>query len=176
MRHRNLEGFAGVRRAPGVLVAVVAGLLLAVPAGAGAFTATGSARQVDVTGLAPHARASLLNGRGRRVQTGRADSLGGLLFRDVAPAGGYRVRLDPHGARSAPITVHGNAAAPWDPGTYNQTIADDGYQYLTTRDGTKLALTVWPPTKVAGVTTGLPPLPAYAPPYPTLIEYSGYAY
>jgi len=51
-----------------------------------------------------------------------------------------------------------------------------GYQYLTTRDGTKLALKVWPPTQIAGVTPGAISLPLYSPPYPTLIEYAGYGY
>src|SRR4029077_4856902 len=73
------------------------------------------------------------------------------------------------------------SAAPWDPGIYNQTIPSNGYTYLTTRDGTKLAISVHPPTSPAGE-PGLPPSvpipngPAFAPPYPTLIEYSGYGY
>ena len=78
--------------------------------------------------------------------------------------------------------MHTDAAAPWDPSIYNQTISDNGYQYLTTRDGTKLAIDVHPPTDPAGE-PGLPPgtpLPNgptdYLPPYPTLIEYSGYGY
>ncbi len=144
------------------------------------FVAQGSAEQVYVTGLAPSARTSLLSPRGKVLVTQRADSLGGLLFRNVKPGSGYRVRLAPHGAESGPLTVHSDAAAPWDPSVDNQTITDSGYQYLTTRDGTKLAIDVHPPTSPAGL--GLPGvtlpsgLPDYAPPYPTLIEYSGYAY
>jgi predicted acyl esterase len=140
-------------------------------------TATGSAEQVYVTGLAPSAKASLINAKGKTVYTQSADSLGGLLFRLVTPGSGYRVRMYPHGAESGPITVHSDAAAPWDPSVYDQTIKDQGYQYLTTRDGTKLALTVWPPTEIAGVTPGsVGVIPAYQPPYPTLIEYAGYGY
>jgi uncharacterized protein len=140
-------------------------------------TATGSAEQVYVTGLAPSAKASLINAKGKTVYTQSADSLGGLLFRLVTPGSGYRVRMYPHGAESGPITVHSDAAAPWDPNVYHQTIKDQGYQYLTTRDGTKLALTVWPPTEIAGVTPGsVGVIPAYQPPYPTLIEYAGYGY
>ena len=78
--------------------------------------------------------------------------------------------------------MHTDAAAPWDPSIYKQKISDNGYQYLTTRDGTKLAIDVHPPTDPAGE-PGLPPgtpLPKgptdYTPPYPTLIEYSGYGY
>ena len=43
-----------------------------------------------------------------------------------------------------------DAAAPWDPDIYNQSIPDNGYTYLTTRDGTKLAIDVHPPTSPAG--------------------------
>jgi uncharacterized protein len=155
---------------------------LLIGAGAGAaradtpFSAHGSAEQVYVTGLASGAQMSLVNAGGHTIATQRADSLGGLLFRNVKPGNGYKVRLTPRGAASGPLTVYSNADAPWDPQFYGQSINDHGYQYLTTRDGTKLALTVWPPTGIAGVTTGLPPIPAYSPPFPTVIEYSGYGY
>jgi hypothetical protein len=177
-----VKQFRAVRSRIVVRLAAVAATLAALGVFAGvsaaaSFTATGSAEQVYVTGLAPNAKASLLNAKGKTVYTQKADSLGGLLFRVVRPGSGYRVRLAPHGAKSGPITVHSDAAAPWDPSIYNQTIKDSGYQYLTTRDGTKLALTVWPPTGIAGVTPGaLGVVPAYHPPYPTLIEYAGYGY
>ncbi|MEA2145590.1 MAG: uncharacterized protein QOG59_1177 [Solirubrobacteraceae bacterium] len=130
---------------------------------------------------------SLLTPTGSTLYTQSADSLGGLLFRNVPPGKGYRVALYPSGAASGPITVHSNAAAPWNPGTYNQSIADTGYTYLTTRDGTQLAIDVHPPTSPAGEpgVSSIPlptfprpgvPTPSYTPPYPTLIEYSGYGY
>ncbi|HEX2895889.1 MAG TPA: CocE/NonD family hydrolase [Marmoricola sp.] len=145
------------------------------------FTAHGSARQVYAVGLPAGASATLLDATGQAVKTQQADSLGGLLFREVAPGDGYTVREDATGATSGPVTVHSEAAAPWDPSIYDQTIPDDGYSYLTTRDGTQLALTVHPPTHPAGI-GGLPqgfPVPNgpdYMPPHPTLIEYSGYGY
>ena len=145
------------------------------------FRAVGSAKQVYVTGLAPSAQMSLLTPAGQTLKTQRANSLGGLLFRDVPPAAGYHVRLVSNGQQSGALTVHSETAAPWNPGIYNQSIPDNGYTYLTTRDGTKLAINVHPPTSPAGE-PGLPPGtpipsgPAYAPPYPTLIEYSGYGY
>jgi predicted acyl esterase len=169
------------------------------------FTAHGSAEQVYVTGLAPGERMSLVNPAGTAIVTQPADSLGGLLFRGVQPGSGYRVRAASGGAESAPVTVHSNAAAPWDADVYNQSITDNGYTYLTTRDGTQLAIDVHPPTSPAGepglplglpVPPGLPSLPGaplplppglpgalhshasipFVPPYPTLIEYSGYGY
>jgi predicted acyl esterase len=160
-------------------VAVTVTLGTASADAASRFSTHGSARQVYVTGLAPGASASLRDSSGRTVKTQKADSLGGLLFREVSPGTGYRVASG--GTTSAPVTVHSEAAAPWDPSIYDQQIPSDGYSYLTTRDGTQLALTVHPPTHPAGI-GGLPegfPVPNgpdYAKPYPTLIEYSGYGY
>jgi predicted acyl esterase len=145
------------------------------------FRAVGSVGQVYVTGLAPSAQASLIGPAGKTLATQRANSLGGLLFRNVAPAAGYRVRRVSDGLTSGPLTVRSDQAAPWNPGVYNQSIPSSGYGYLTTRDGTQLAINVHPPTSPAGQ-PGLPPGtpipngPAYMPPYPTLIEYSGYGY
>jgi predicted acyl esterase len=168
-----------------VLVAAVAGTAGGAAAVARASTVTfnahGSAEQVYVVGLAPFARMSLLTPAGRTLYSRRADALGALLFRDVPPGTGYRVRAYPHGPESKPLTVHSDQPAPWDPRIYSQSIPDSGYTYLTTRDGTKLAIDVHPPTSPAGE-PGLPPGfpvpsgPDYAPPYPTLIEYSGYGY
>jgi predicted acyl esterase len=172
-------------------------------AAATTFSAHGSAEQVYVTGLAANERMSLVTPKGKTMYTQQADSLGGLLFRNVPPGSGYRVRSVPNGVQSGPITVHSDAAAPWDPSIYNQSIPDNGYTYLTTRDGTQLAIDVHPPTSPAGepglplglpVPPGLPTLPTlpplplkkshasipgtggWVPPYPTLIEYSGYGY
>jgi predicted acyl esterase len=167
---------------------VVFAVSLVTTASAFAFDAQGSVEQVYVTGLAPNAQMALLNSSGATVYTQNADSLGGLLFRNVTPGKGYRVRLTSSGEESSSITVHSAHAAPWDPSIYNQSIPDNGYTYLTTRDGTQLAIDVHPPTSPAGEPgvpsefhfptfpqPGVPSL-SYTPPYPTLIEYSGYGY
>jgi predicted acyl esterase len=163
-------------------LAAVAVLLVSV-ASASAFGARGSVEQVYVTGLAPSAQMSLLRSNGETVSTQSADPLGGLLFRNVAPGRRYRVRLSSTGEESGPITVHTQAAAPWDPGIYRQSIGDSGYTYLTTRDGTQLAIDVHPPGIPEGVfgSRSAFQLPASATespttPWPTLIEYSGYGY
>lgn len=162
-------------------LAVTAATVLSPPSAraAGGFSAHGSARQVYVVGLTPGASVTLQDASGQAVKTQQANSLGGSLFRNVDPGAGYRVSSG--GTTSPPVSVHSEAAAPWDSNIYNQQIPDDGYSYLTTRDGTQLALTVHPPTHPAGI-GGLPqgfPVPNgpdYTKPYPTLIEYSGYGY
>ncbi len=193
MKRGNGKGGSWLRwrrgiRIGGLATIAVSALWLPGAAGASVFTAQGSAGQVYVTGLPAHAQMSLLSSGGAAVYTQNADSEGGLLFRNVAPGGGYRVRLTSTGETSAPIKVHSDAAAPWDPSIYEQSIPDNGYTYLTTRDGTQLAISVHPPTSPAGE-PGVPslfhfptlpipgvPTPSYTPPYPTLIEYSGYGY
>lgn len=144
-------------------------VLLVASASALAFSTQGSVEQVDVTGLAPGAETSLLL-NGETVSTQSADALGGALFRHVAPGSGYRIRVTAGGEESEPITVHSQASEPWDPSIYNQSIPDSGYGYLTTRDGTKLAIDVHPP--------GVPGFSASGrnAKYPTLIEYAGYGY
>ncbi len=163
--------------------ALVAGLLVAgsaVAAGpADTFTARGSVEQIDVTGVAPNGQLSLLDSKGHVLVKRRANALGGALFRNVEPGTGYHVWDLAKGKDSGPLTVHSQDPSQWNADIYKQSIPDDGYGYLTTRDGTKLAYTVWPPTKPAGQGTPdfqLPAGPDYAPPYPTLIEYSGYGY
>src|SRR5579884_1546721 len=186
-----LQRTGGRRRVPriaraGAIALIATMWLVAVPmtrSGASAstsFTAAGSVQQVDVTGLGGGASASLISPDGTTFATQNADSLGGLLFRNVPPGDGYVVR-DAAGNDSPPLTVHNDNPAPWDPGIYNQAIPDNGYTYLTPRDGTQLAIDVHPPTSPAGE-PGLPSSvqvpngPDYMPPYPTLIEYSGYGY
>ena len=145
---------------------------------AGGFTARGSARQVYAVGLPAHARVTLLGPHGAGLRHQRADRQGGVLFRHVRPGSGYRVREVANGATSGRLTVHTNTAKQWNTGIYGQMMPSDGYGYLTTRDGTKLAYTVHPPTNPAGIAGQPLPLPtgSATPPYPTLIEYSGYGY
>jgi predicted acyl esterase len=167
----------------GLAAALVAGVFATV-AGQAATTpavdAHGSAEQVYVTGAKPGATLALLNAKGKQVATHKVNYLGGALFRGVKPGSGYRVKVLPHGPRSTALTVHTNNPAQWNPAIYSQPIQTDGYGYMTTRDGTKLAYRVWLPTELGGAegTPGLtaPAGPAYSSPYPTLIEYSGYGY
>ncbi len=164
MGERN-RSHVGVRGAPlaGIAIALAALLLTLAPgafAGVSALNARGSAEQVQVTGATPGATVKLLHD-GKAVDKTEAGDLGGVVFRNVERGGGYVVSSG--GTRSAPVRVFSNKSAPPDKSVYDQTIGD-GYGYLTTRDGTKLAINVHLPG------------PAEDGPYPTVIEYSGYGY
>ena len=159
--------------------ALLASLVTSGPVGAdtaSAFEARGSVEQVYATGLPPGAQVSLYDGEGQEVATKNANALGGALFREVAPGGGYRVGLASAGPESPPLQVLTTQSAPPSTAVYEQSIPSSGYGYLTTRDGTKLAINVHPPQDVTKILPGveLPPLPSG--PTPTLIEYSGYGY
>jgi predicted acyl esterase len=147
----------------------------AAPVAEAAIDAHGSAKQVYATGLKPRAQASLVDKAGKTVSKKKVSSLGSLLFRNVKAGTGYRVRVGSE--KSDPLTVISTRAAPPSTDVYNQEIPSSGYGYLTTRDGTKLAINVHPPSDVTNVlpTGPVPPVGADNP-TPTLIEYSGYGY
>jgi predicted acyl esterase len=162
-----------------------AALALLMASGASAaepsFDAHGSVEQVYATGLPAGADVSLLDSTDQVVETRQANDLGGTLFREVQPGDGYRVRLDSTGETSGPLTVLTKQSAPPSTDIYNQSIPSDGYGYMSTRDGTKLAYSVHPPTDVINQLGGdLPPsvtsLILDHVPSPTLVEYSGYGY
>jgi hypothetical protein len=134
----------------------MAAFLLMAPA-AGAFTAHGSVEQVYVTGAHKGARITLLDRKGHRVARHRVGSLGAVVFRDVKPGKGYRIA-----GRAKRLRVLPNRSKPPSRRVYDQRIPTSGYGYLTTRDGTKLAVNVH--------------LPSGPGPYPTLFEYAGYGY
>jgi predicted acyl esterase len=148
--------------APAIAVVLLLAATCASAASAATLTARGSVEQVQVTGAPPEARVLLVDGHGATVDTRRAGSYGGIVFRDVRPGAGYRVRRAGGGAPTRPVTVLPDRSAPPSTGIYRQRIPAKGYGYLTTRDGTKLAINV--------------SLPAGGGPYPTLVEYSGYGY
>jgi len=118
---------------------------------------------------------ALFDRRGREVRIRRADELGGVLFRKLTPGKGYRIGLASKGPQSAPLRVLATRSAPLSTAFYEQPIAASGYQYLTTRDGTRLAIDVHSPDEVAHKVPGIE-LPPTSGPTPTLVEYSGYGY
>ena len=103
-----------------------------------------------------------MNRHGPRVAQLPAGSLGGQVFRGLAPAPGYRMRPAAAVAASHSVTVLPDRSAPPSTRIYGQRIPISGYGYLTTRDATKLAIDV----RLRGGPG----------PYPTVIEYSGHGY
>ncbi|MGZ5323609.1 MAG: CocE/NonD family hydrolase [Solirubrobacterales bacterium] len=145
-------------------VAVAALLALAAPASAGAVSdlgAHGSVGQIYVTGADPGEPLRLLDRAGKRVRKAAAGPLGGHVFRKLKPGKGYRVR-DGAGQLTPKLAVRSGRAAPGSTAIYDQALPTSGYGYLRTRDETSLAISVR--------------TPAGPPPYPTLVEYSGYGY
>ena len=141
-------------------------LLLLMPVGAGAtgaapaYDAHGSVEQVYATGVPAGAPVTLYDAGGNVVAQKDADDLGGVLFREVKPGSGYRLEVGSGGRRSEALTVLTQKSAPPNTSIYNQKIEPHGYQYLTTRDGTKLAIDVHPPQEVLKILTGLVPNPS----------------
>jgi predicted acyl esterase len=150
------------------MTAAIAGVTIAivlVPAGGthastlAVFSVRGSVNQVDVTHAPPGDTLELVNAAGAAVATGTVDSLGSLLFRNVDAGDGYTV--EDGDAVSLPIDVM--AATDTPPQIFYDTQQlVDGFQYITTRDGTRLSAEVTLPGPIDGG------------PYPTVIEYSGY--
>jgi predicted acyl esterase len=144
-------------------IAALAAVAMA-PASAGAaVNAGGSVNQVYVTGANPGEKLRLLDRKGKRVSVKAVSSLGAAIFRRIDAGKDYRVK-EADGTLSVPVDVmNARNAPPKNTQIYNQTIPANGYGYLTTRDGTKLAISVRLPS-------------SGSPPYPTLVEYSGYGY
>ena len=125
-----------------------------------AFDAHGSVEQVYVTGLAPGARVALVDRGGKQVDDGkrrraRAACSSARSSRATATACGP----SGSGEQSEPLTVLTDAVGAARTDVYDQEIPPSGYGYLTTRDGTKLAINVHPPTDVASALRPATPPP-----------------
>lgn len=151
-----------LRVSTSALVALLLVLVVPTAVAEAKLAVRGSVEQVQVTGAKPKAKVVLLDDHDRVVAARRARALGGLVFREVRPGTGYRVRS--RGRTTHRVTVLTTRSEPPAPRLYEQQIPAGGYGYLETRDGTKLAINVQLPG------------PAADGPYPTLIEYAGYGY
>ena len=148
---------------------------------------SGGVRTLTVTGVEPGAHLTVADANGRDVVTLEADEAGNadLAFvpaehlvldspdaiaaaiggGDALAPGRYHVSASRAGTATAElghVTVLDVDDRP-DPSLYDQTV-DEGYGYLTVRDGVQLSAMVrFPDPALYG-----------PPPYPTVIEYSGY--
>jgi predicted acyl esterase len=142
------------------------GLHLPSPTLVASFAGHGSIGQAYVAGAAPGLRLALADRSGDQVGTGTTDALGSLIIRNLAPGSGYtfRVRQGGHEAATSPFRV----LAPGDTPAASFYAAQHlraGLNYLTMRDGVRLAATVRLPFGKV-MADG---------PFPTVIEDSGYA-
>jgi predicted acyl esterase len=160
----------GRRRIAAVVLAGATGLAMlgtsAAPAWGASSTSPGGRGGIGdayVVGATPGQRLAVVDSAGKTVGSGVVDSLGGLIVRNLAPGGGYRFERSGH-RPGAPFSVLSATSTP--PSSfYSAQHLHAGLNYVHMRDGVTLAATV-----------RLPPGKSLADgPFPTVIEYSGYA-
>ena len=131
-----------------------------------AFEGHGSIGEAYVTGAPPGARLAVVNASGAKVGSGMVDRLGSLIVRNLTPGPGYRFAegAGPSARRTAAFSVLSTSSTPH-ASFYSGQQLHAGLNYVRMRDGILLAATV-----------RLPPGKTLADgPFPTVIEYSGYA-
>ena len=116
-------------------------------------TTSGSAAAAGVS-------VTLYNSKGTTVGTGVTDDHGALVFHDVPPGAGYHATV---GGVAVPAFAVLDTKAP-NASLYSGSALHEGLNYITMRDGIKLAATVRLPDGKT-LSNG---------PFVTLIEYSGY--
>jgi len=128
------------------------------------FTVQPGTGQIAALGLEPGTEVQAVAPDGTIVDTKAADDNGAVLFRELKPVAGWTLRTATEATE--PITVMSpDEVPPAELYTEQQTLlpADGGFGYIVTRDGTTLSANV------------ILPGPAADGPYPTVVEYSGYA-
>jgi len=127
------------------------------------FTLQPGTLQLAVTDLTPGVEVALAAPDGTTTITNIADEQGATLFRDLTAGDGWQVTVGDE--VSGPITIHAaDEVPPASLYTDEQTLLPaSGFGYIVTRDGTTLSANV------------VLPGPAEEGPYPTVVEYSGYA-
>jgi uncharacterized protein len=130
------------------------------------FTGHGSIDEAYVVGAPPGKVLTVVDSAGAQVGSGVVDSLGGLIVPNLVPGSGFRFEDVSGGKTEAtpPFSVLSTASNPNLP-IYSSQHLHAGLNYVEMRDGIELAATV-----------RLPPGKTLAEgPFPTVIEYSGYA-
>ncbi len=145
------------------LVALLAPLAAPPLAAAIALQVQGGIEFVAVTSSTEGALLALEDRRGNEVGRGTTDRLGSLIFRGLTPGRDYVVR-DVATGETTPVSVLAFDDHPGE-GFYRQQNLVAGLNYIQARDGTLLAAMVRPPLG-RSLADG---------PFPTVIEYSGYA-
>lgn len=128
------------------------------------FSVRGSVEQVHIWKAPPMAKIELHDATGAMVQEGTSDALGSLILRKVPAGDSYEVVIPSLTDlnKVSPVRVTSVEASLPSADFYKSQKLTAGVNYLTMRDGTKLA---------AYITL---PGPAEKGPYPTVVNYSGY--
>lgn len=129
------------------------------PVATATFVANGSVNQVSVVDAEPGVELRLVGSDGETAATGTTDEAGSFVFRQVDAGVGYTV-VGASDEVSDPVDVLDAADSTPPQSFYTSQQLEDGFQYITTRDGTKLSTAVY--------------LPPGDGPFPTVVEYSGY--
>ena len=168
-RRRLLPVLAALCAVTGAVVVPAAadagGTSLPAPTAVAPFHGHGSIGQAYVAGAAPGMSLVLADASDHQVGRGTTDALGSLVVRNVAPGTGYTFRVTIGGKRAAtaPFRVLAPADTP-SAAFYASQHLHAGLNYLTMRDGVRLAATVRLPL---GATMADAP-------FPTVMEISGY--
>lgn len=125
------------------------------------FTVSPGVHQITVTDAVPGTELSIESSDGSSIADGVVDEQGSFLQRGVE-VGDYRVVVADRSAASAVVTVYDATNIP-DQSFYADQEIGAGFGYVTVRDGTTLSATVYLPGDAENG------------PYPTVVEYSGYA-
>ncbi len=126
------------------------------------FNIRESVEQLHITHAEPGVTLTLLDAQGSELDQGTVDELGSLMFREVPPGRGLRIEQPSTGELSRSLQVLSVEESHPDTSLYERQALVPGFQYIETRDGTRLS---------AYITL---PGPVEDGPYPTVVNYSGY--
>ena len=134
------------------------------PLQAADFSVRESVGQLHVTGAEEGLQLEVYDASGNKVSSGETDFMGSLIFRSLPAGSDYSVRetmSNPvRGLENLEVwSVEGSLP---DASFYRNQSLQPGFNYITTRDGTRLSAYVFLPG------------PAEDGPYPTIVNYSGY--
>ena len=124
----------------------------------------GSIHQALVTDALPGEVVRILDKENVLLDEATVDRLGSVIFRDLAPGGGYRIETVRDESRQQSEAFAVLDESPPAQSFYDKQELKEGLNYITARDGVKLAATVRLP-EGKDIGDG---------PFPTVIEYSGY--
>ncbi len=131
---------------------------------AGPFSVRESVEQLHITHAEPDVTLELVDASDKVVAEDTTDQFGSLIFREVTPGKGYSVREKASPLRSVDglevMSIEGSKPPP---SFYQSQTLVAGVNYITVRDGTKLAAYITLPGKIEDG------------PYPTVVNYSGYS-